>query len=100
MLRKGWSLKERLQAVSFIILVLILIFGWCIEQMESNQISNQITPTATEQAQSTKDNILIDVFFTDPKIPFDNVAVSLENFRFNYWKALSSFFCRKEMMII
>lgn len=79
MFRKGWSSKERLQAVSFIILVLILIFGWCMEQMESSQISNQVTPAATEQAQSIKDNILIDVFFTDPKILFDNVVVSLEN---------------------
>jgi len=96
MLRKGWSFKERLQAVSFIILVLILIFGWCVEQMESNQISNQATPTATEQAQSIKDNILIDVFFIEPKIPFDNVFVSLENFRFNYWKALSSFFAKRK----
>lgn len=74
MSKKRWSQKERLQAVSFVILVLIMIFGMYMEQRESNQVSNPVTPIATEQVQSTKDNTLINVFFTDPEIPFDDIV--------------------------
>ena len=74
MSKKRWSQKERLQAVSFVILVLIVIFGIYMEQLESNQVFNPVTPITTEQVQSTKDNTLISVFFTDPEIPFDDIV--------------------------
>ena len=74
MSKKRWSQKERLQAVSFVILVLIVIFGIYMEQLESNQVFSPVTPITTEQGQSTKDNTLISVFFTDPEIPFDDIV--------------------------
>lgn len=74
MSKKRWSQKERLQAVSFVILVLIVIFGMYMEQAESNQVSNPATLIFTEQVQSTKDNTLVSVFFTDPEIPFDDIV--------------------------
>jgi phosphatidylserine/phosphatidylglycerophosphate/cardiolipin synthase-like enzyme len=72
--KKRWSSKERLQVVSFIILVLVVVFGLFMEQTENTQIADPVIPIATEEVQSAKDNTLISVFFTDPEIPFDDIV--------------------------